>query len=235
MSTQLVIDIRPVEIDGKHYVSVSMNGREMEQRGPYSVAAAAEAMARELITAAQEAATKVPPRTEIADLKDNHEFVNHMAQFAEGICTQQDVQKRWHFDAATWELLGSDDELVRAIEETKIHRVRSGAAKRERAQQHVVRGVDVLSKIMDDPNANARHRVDSIKALDALANPGPQHAAAEQGRFIIRIDLGADTKAKGLEPDPADILVYETTVPVRPNTPQELLPPRKDDGNGEPL
>jgi hypothetical protein len=62
MSTQLVIDIRPVEIDGKHYVSMSMNGREMEQRGPYPTAAAAEAVARELITAAQKAATKVPPR-----------------------------------------------------------------------------------------------------------------------------------------------------------------------------
>jgi hypothetical protein len=61
MSTQLIIDIRPVEIDGKHYVSMSMNGREMEQRGPYPTAAAAEAMARELIAATQEAATKAPP------------------------------------------------------------------------------------------------------------------------------------------------------------------------------
>ena len=235
MSTQLVIDIRPIEIDGKHYISMNMNGRELEQRGPYPTAAAAEAMARELITAAQEAATKVPPRAEIADLKDNHEFVSDCCRYNEGILSEAAVRKKWRFDAATWELLGSDDELIRAIEETKIQRVRNGAAKRERAQQHVVRGVDVLSKIMDDPQANARHCVDSIKALDALADPGPQHAAAEQGRFIIRIDLGADTRAKGLEPNPADILLYETTVPVRPNTPQELLPPRKDDGNGEPL
>jgi hypothetical protein len=234
MSAQLVIDIRPVEIDGKHYVGMSMNGREMEQRGPYPTAAAAEAMARELITAAQEAATKVPPRAEIANLKDNHDFVTDMARWSEGgILDQTAIKKKWHFDAATWELLGSDDELVRAIEETKIHRVRSGAAKRERAQQHIVRGVDVLSKIMDDPQANARSRVDSIKALDALADPGPQHAAAEQDRIIIRIDLGADTRAKGLESNPADILIYETA--VRPNTPQELSPPRKDDGNGEPI
>jgi hypothetical protein len=86
---------------------------------------------------------------------------------------------------------------------------------------------------MDDPQANARSRVDSIKALDALADPGPQHAAAEQDRITIRIDLGGDTRAKGLESNPADILIYEAT--VRPNTPQELPPPRKDDDNAEPL
>src|SRR5262249_48735200 len=118
-----------------------MNGREMEQRGPYPTAAAAEAMARELITATQEAATKVPPRTEIADLKDNHEFLSDCCRYSEKVLDEAAVRKKWRFDAATWELLGSDDELVRAIEETKIHRIRSGAAKRERAQQHVVRGV----------------------------------------------------------------------------------------------
>jgi hypothetical protein len=205
------------------------DGRKMEQRGPYPTAAAAEAMARELITAAQEAATKAPPRAEVADLKDNHEFVSDCCRYSEGVLSEAAVRKKWHFDAATWELLGSDDELVRAIEETKIHRVRSGTAKRERAQQHIVRGVDVLSKIMDDPQAN----VDSIKALDALADPGPQHATAEQDRIIIRIDLGADTRAKGLENNPADVLIYEAA--VQPNIPQELPPPRKDDGNGEPI
>ena len=233
MSTQLIIDIQPVEIDGKHYVGMSMNGREMEPRGPYPTAAAAEVMARELITAAQEAATKALPRAEVADLKNNHEFISDCCRWSEGVLDEAAVRTRWNFDAATWELLGSDDELVRAIEETKIHRVRSGAAKRERAQQHVVRGVDVLSKIMDDPMANARSRVDSIKALDALADPGPQHAAAEQGRFIIKIDLGADTRAKGLESKPDDVLIIDTG--VRPNTPQELPPPRKDNGNGEPI
>jgi hypothetical protein len=232
MSTQLIIDIRPIEIDGKYYVDMSMNGRELEQRGPYPTAAAAEAMARELIAATQEA-VKVPPRAEIADLKDNQEFVDDCCRHSEGVLGEAAMRKKWRFDDATWELLGSDDELVRAIAETQTHRIRSGAAKREKAQQHIVRGVDVLSKIMDDPQANVRSRVDSIKALDALADPGPQHAAAEQDRIVIRIDLGADTRAKGLESNPADILIYEAA--VRPNTPQELPPPRKDDGNGEPI
>src|SRR5262249_32312240 len=226
MSTQLVIDIRPVEIDGKHYVGISMNGREMEQRGPYPSATAAEAMARELITAAQEAATKIPPRAEAADLKNNHEFVSDMCRHSEGILDEAAVRNKWRFDAATWELLGSDDELIRAIQEAKTRRIRSGTAKRERAQQHVLRGVDVLSKIMDDPQANTRGRIDSIRALNVLADPGPQHAAAEQDRIVIRIDISGDTRAKGLEPDPADILIYD--VPAQPTTPRELHPPRSD-------
>src|SRR5262249_57019150 len=102
-----------------------------------------------------------------------------------------------------------------------------------RHQQAVPRGVEVLAKKMDDPEANGRSRGDQIKALESPPDQGPRHAAAEQGRFIIKIDLSADTKAKGLEPNPSDILIYD--VPARPNTPQELPPPRKDDGNGEPL
>jgi hypothetical protein len=221
MSTQLVIDIRPVEIDGKHYVGLSMNGHEMERRGPYPTAAAAEAMVRELITATQEAAAKVLPRAEVADLKDNHEFVGDCCRYNEGILSEAAMRKKWHFDAATWELLGSNDELVRAIEEAKIHRVRSGAAKRERAQQHIVRGVDVLSKIMDDPNANPRHRVDSIKALDTLADPGPQTTPPAE-KFIITIDLTGDSKLK----DPRDILTIDAT-PLK--TPAAIMDKTEDD------
>jgi hypothetical protein len=181
----------------------------------------------------QRTAARLPAQTDAKSLHTNFEFLSDCCRYSENLLSQEDVRKKWALTDEDWERAGSDNELVRAIEETKVQRVRSGAAKREKAQQHVVRGVDVLSKIMDDPQANARSRVDSIKALDALADPGPQHAAAEQDRIIIRIDLGADTRAKGLESNPADILIYEAA--VRPNTPQELPPPRKDDGNGEPL
>ena len=132
-----------------------------------------------------------------------------------------------------WEALGADDELVRAVEDEKTRRVRSGATKRELAQQHVVRGPNVLASIMDDTKANARHRVDSIKALNAIADPGPE-AAAEQERIVIRIDLSADTK------DPKDVLTFEAAVPPKPNpidsweTTKQLenAPPRRKDDDG---
>src|SRR5262249_48960162 len=112
-------------------------------------------------------------------LRENSELISDLARFAEAqpLCTESAIRKKWRLSEETWELLGSSDELVRAIEEEKTRRIRSGATKRELAQGHVIRGPGVLATIMDDPKANARHRVDSIKALNAIADPGPEAAA----------------------------------------------------------
>jgi len=120
-------------------------------------------------------------------LRENSELVRDLCRYAENLASESAVRKKWRLSEETWELLGADDELVRAVEEERTRRVRSGATKRELAQQHVVRGPNVLASIMDDPRANARHRVDSIKALDSLAANGPE-AATEQERFVIRIE-----------------------------------------------
>jgi len=146
-------------------------------------------------------------------LIDNHELITDLARFSETLCTESAIRKKWRLSEETWELLGGSDELVRAIEEEKTRRIRSGATKRELAQQHIIRGPGVLATIMDDPKANARHRVDSIKALNAIADPGPE-AATDQERVIIRIDLSADTK------DPKDVLTIEAT--PRPSTPKQI-------------
>ena len=145
-------------------------------------------------------------------LIENQALLEDLARYSEGILSQQQVKKRWQelIDEKTWETLGSDDALVQAIELEKARRVRSGAAKRERAQQHIVKAPDILEKIMSDDSANARHRVDSIKALDALADPGPQ-AAPPADRFIITIDLTADAKLRSAEPDPHDIITIDAT------------------------
>src|SRR5215831_13420684 len=146
-------------------------------------------------------------------LIDNHELITDLARFSEALCTESAIRKKWRLSEETWELLGSSDELVRAIEEEKTRRIRSGATKRELAQQHIIRGPNALATIMDDPKANARHRVDSIKALNAIADPGPE-AATDQERIVIRIDLSADTK------DPKDVLTFEAT--PRPSTPKQI-------------
>src|SRR6516164_5561848 len=163
-----------------------------------------------------------PPRSNPPlerSLIDNHELITDLARFSEARCTESAVRKKWRLSEDTWELLGSSDELVRAIEEEKTRRIRSGATKRELAQQHIIRGPNVLATIMDDPKANARHRVDSVKALNAIADPGPE-AAAEEQRVIIKIDLGSDTRARGQEPDPADVVIIEAT--PRHGTPKQI-------------
>src|SRR6516165_3677472 len=159
-----------------------------------------------------------PPRS-VPDLTqsphENIELVNDLTRFAEGLLSESAVRKKWRLSDYVWEAFGENDQLVRAIEETRIQRIRSGALKREKAQQHVIRGPDVLATIMDDPRANARHRVDSVKALDAIAAPESQ-AEAGQERVYIRIDLGADVRAKGMESSPNDVLVIDTTVQPKP-------------------
>src|SRR5262249_35108023 len=145
-------------------------------------------------------------------LRDNFEFVTDCARFSENLISEQAVRKKYHFSEEAWERLGQDDALVTAIEAEKVRRIRSGAAKREKAQLHVVAAPDVLSGILMDPKANAKHRIDSAKALDDLADNGPQ-AAAEQDRVIVTINLGGGDvfryagSAKPLSPDDAKKLI----------------------------
>jgi hypothetical protein len=49
MTAQISIDIRPIELDDKHYVGVIIDGHEMNRHGPYPDADTAGAMADRLI------------------------------------------------------------------------------------------------------------------------------------------------------------------------------------------
>jgi hypothetical protein len=161
--------------------------------------------------------------------RENDALVTDLARYAEGICTEAAVRRKYRdtLNDEAWAALGKDDLLVEMVEAEKVRRVRNGSFKRERAQQHITRAPDVLAAIMDDPKANARHRVDSVKALDSLAANGPKDAP-EQERIVIRIDLGADLRAKGQEPNPGDIITIEAE--PRPSTPKQI----EDDHSEQP-
>ena len=86
---------------------------------------------------------------------------------------------------------------------------------------------------MRDPNANARHRIDSIRALDGLASTGAE-AAAAGARFEITINLGADhiehySKSIAIDPDDTNPNSIDTTDVIAAITMNKL----KDDGGGE--
>ena len=138
--------------------------------------------------------------------EDNQEFVADCCRYAENILSEEAVRKKWHFDNATWEKLGSNDALVEAIENEKVRRIRSGQQKRERAQVLVTQAPDILNSIMSDPAASPRHRVDAIKTLDRFASNGPESAPASD-RFVITINLGSDVLKfdKSIAPDPNDV------------------------------
>ena len=171
-----------------------------------------------------------------AGLEDDLEFVADCCRYAENILSEEAVKKKYRFDYATWEKLGSNDALVEAIEAEKIRRIRNGSAKRERAQQLVVQAPDVLGGIMLDANASPKHRIDSAKALDAFAANGPEAAPASD-RFQITINLGSDVLHfdKSIAIDANDVDPFNDTE----TTPQGLLAAiaakKKDDGGGEPV
>src|SRR5215471_12797407 len=119
-------------------------------------------------------ATPNPVPDPTRSLRENSELVQDLCRYAEDLASESAIRKKWRLSEEMWEALGTDDELVRTIEEERTRRVRSGATKRELAQAHVIRGPTVLASIMDDPRANARHRVDSVKTLNAIADPGPE-------------------------------------------------------------
>jgi hypothetical protein len=142
-------------------------------------------------------------------LRENDELVSDLARFSEGILTEKQIRKKWHLlNESAWVALGEDNLMIEMVEAEQVRRIRNGASKRELAQLHVVRGPAVLATIMDDPRANHRHKVDAVKALDALADNGPQ-SAPEAERIVIKIDLGADVRAQGREPNPSDVIIID--------------------------
>jgi hypothetical protein len=171
-----------------------------------------------------------------AQLEDDLEFISDLARYAEGLFSEQDVKKKHHLSADTWERLGNNEVLIEKIEAEKVRRTRNGSAKREKAQQLVVQAPDVLGGIMLDANASPKHRIDSAKALDAFAANGPEAAPASD-RFVITINLGSDVLKfdKSIAPDPNDVDPHHID-----DTPQGLLAviamnkPGSDDG-GQPL
>ena len=178
----------------------------------------------------------------MADIVDLHgrlipieddELIENLARFADGTLSEGQVKARHHLTNKDWAALGESDRLVELVEAAKLRRIRTGATKRERAQIEIVDGPPILGKIMRDPNANARHVIDSVKALDALASTGAE-AAAAGARFEITINLGADHVehySKSIEVNANDVDPHhvDTTDVIAAIT----MSKPKDDGGGQ--
>ena len=160
------------------------------------------------------------------NLIDNHELIADLCRFAEGIFSEQEVKKRHRLPDAIWQQMADDDLLVEKIETEKVRRMRDGSTKRELAQKHIVRAPGVLSNIMDNPDANERHRVDAIKTLDALAANGPQAAPAAD-RFVIHIDISGDGSGTNVERYNKSIAIDAND--VDPSTAPQIATTKKDD------
>jgi hypothetical protein len=131
------------------------------------------------------------PMADIKSLIKNDEFVSDFVRFSAGLLDEKFLRRKYHvFSQNDWEQLGQSDELVEAIETARLRKQRDGSLKRELAQKYVLSGPSVLNEIMESA-ANERHKIDAVKALDALAG-GESQAAPAEDRFVIQINLGAD-------------------------------------------
>ena len=170
-------------------------------------------------------ATPSPPERAPSNLaqlcRENDELIADLARYAENLVSEAAIRRKYRdlLNNEAWTTLGQDDLLVEMIEAEKVRRIRNGAAKREKAQNFVTAAPDILNGIMSNPKESARHRIDASKVLNGLADPGPE-AAAEQEKIYIKIDLGADVRAKGMESSPADVLIIEAA--PRPSTPKQI-------------
>ena len=59
------------------------------------------------------------------------QLVVDLARYRENLLDEKTIRKRYRFDESTWQKLGDDDELIRAVEAEAVRRSRTAAQKRE--------------------------------------------------------------------------------------------------------
>jgi hypothetical protein len=141
--------------------------------------------------------------------EDDLELIADLSRFAEGVLDEQTIRTKYHgrFDDSTWNSLGADPGVVKAITLERHRRIRDGSAARERAQILFAGAPEVLGGILHDTEANPRHKIESAKEIRAIAATGPDANQQASERFIIIINLGADhieTYNKSIAIDPND-------------------------------
>src|SRR5262249_39634251 len=168
----------------------------------------------------QQLKQQLEPPKQLPALSQDLEFITDCARFAEGNFSEAAMRRKYHLEEEAWTALGKDERLIEQVELEKTARIRSGAAKREKAQQLIIKGPEILDGIATNPKTNDRHTIDAIKTLDALADPGAQAARDDSDRVVVTINLGGDQKLvfdKAVKPTPNDdskiIDVTPTPVP----------------------
>src|SRR5262249_33103637 len=124
-----------------------------------------------------------------ADCSRNRERIMNDARICEKYGIAPDVYASF----------AKNKELRLKIDAEHERRVRNGDVARESAAKLFAEAPEVLGEILNDKQANARHRIEAAKELRATAvgAEGTNNAAE---RFVITINLGEDYKLKIDEP-----------------------------------
>jgi hypothetical protein len=200
---QLTLDVKSIELDGAHWVQIMLGTREWKRFGPFPSADEAAAKAGQLIQ--HWGGTVTPPATKdilVLNSKpvelsspEGCAFVRDAVRAAEGLITDSDLRKKYKIPAKNLKEMTKNPALITAIRDERERRMRNGTAARESASRHFVRAPNIMGAIMDDAQANPRHRIEAAREIRATAIGGDDaESAHDTERFMITINLGADTE-----------------------------------------
>jgi hypothetical protein len=132
----------------------------------------------------------VPVRPNTTPLIENHELIQDLARYCEGIVTERNVRKKHRLAESDWERLGSDEAFIETIKRCREARVRSGAVAREHAQKIFTTTPEVLNDILHGGDGiSPRHRIEAAREIRAVAATGPDAAQSSSEIFQITINL----------------------------------------------
>jgi hypothetical protein len=143
------------------------------------------------------------------DSVEGRRFVADACRAAEGLIGDKELAEIYEISPADWRDITKNTALINAIRDERTRRVRNGTAAKELAAREFVKAPQVLGNILNDPSANAKHRIDSAKELRATAHGGGdgERTADTSEKFIITINLGDTTEHYEKEIKPMKPLV----------------------------
>jgi hypothetical protein len=120
-------------------------------------------------------------------------FIADCSRNRERLMNDDRICEKYGISPETYASFAKNKELRLKIDAEHERRVRNGDAARESAAKLFAEAPEVLGEILNDKQANARHRIEAARELRATAGTGSEGAPAAE-RFHIVIDLGEDRK-----------------------------------------
>jgi hypothetical protein len=220
---QLTMEVQPIEVNGKWWVAVSLNGRAMKRRGPFPSADAAQTAAGKLIREWQSPnlpATKNDvvvlhgKPTELTS-DEGRRFVTDACRSGEGVLDDATLREIYEITSdKDWADIAANTALGRAIRDERKRRIRNGQAAREAACEYYAKAPTAMNAIMTDSKSPTRARIEAAREIrtQAIGGDGAENTLNNSEKYIIRIDLTAAPDGNG------EVLEIAAT----PNQPKQI-------------
>src|SRR5262245_28929612 len=122
-------------------------------------------------------------------------FISDCSRNRERLLSDQRLCEKYGITYEAWTEIAKSQPFRLAVDTEHERRIRNGDAARESAAKLFAEAPEVLGKILNDDQANARHRIEAAKELRAAAGTGSEATPAAD-RYVITINLGADETLK---------------------------------------